>query len=62
MSFQKYRLPNTSFCKCPKSHVLAHSRTVNMLKGPKHCWDLHDSSFVSFVHYSAKIALGKSLS
>ena len=59
MSLQNYRLRNTCLCKCLKSHVSVHPRTVNMLKGVKHCFNLHDSSFMSFVHDSGKISVGK---
>ena len=42
MSFWNYRLLNTCLCKCLKSHVSLHPRTVNMLRGPKHCCNLQD--------------------
>ena len=62
MSFRNYRLRNTCFCKCLKSHVSAHPRTINMLKGPKHCCNLHDNSFISLVDHSVKFSVGKSIS
>ena len=59
MSFRNYRLQNTCFCKCLKSHVYVHSRRVNMLKRPKYCWNLHDGSFISFLNHSWKISVEK---
>ena len=38
--------------KCPKGPVLENLLTVNMLKGPKHCINLHGSIFVRFFDYS----------
>ena len=62
MSFQKYRLQNTSFCKCLKSHVLVYPKSVNMLKGPKHCQNLRDSTWIAFVYYSEKYSVEKNVS
>ena len=58
--FQAYRLQNMCFCKCLKSDVFVHLRTVNMLKGSKHCKNLYDSSWIAFVHHSGKYSVGKS--
>ena len=62
MSFPNHRPPNKCLCKSLKSHVSVHRRTVNMLKRPKHCCNLHDSSFIDFVYHFGKISVGKSLS
>ena len=62
MSFRNYRLPSTYLGKYLKRHVSVHSRTVNMLKGFKHCFNLHESSLISFVYQSGETAVGKSLS
>ena len=62
MSFRNYRLPNTCLCICLKSDVSVHPRIVNMLKGSKHWCNLHDSSFIIFVHHSEKISVGKRVS
>ena len=59
MSYRNYRLRNTCLCKCLKSHISVHPRSVNMLKGPKKGSNLHDSSFISFVYHSGKISVGK---
>ena len=55
MSFQNYRLQSTCLCKCLKSHVSVHPRKVNILKDPKRCFNLHDSSFIRFLHQSGEI-------
>ena len=34
--------------KCLKSPTTEHVRTVNMLKAPEHCLNLHSSIFVIF--------------
>ena len=61
MTFRNYRLPNTRLCKYLESHASVDPGTVNMLKDPKHCRNVHDSSFISFGHDSRKILVGKSL-
>ena len=40
--------------KSLKSLVLEHRRTVNILKCPKHCLNLHGSIFVMFLGHSEK--------
>ena len=60
MSFLNYRLQNACLCKCLKSNVFVHPRTVNMLKCPKYCCNMNDTSFISFDHYFWKIWVGKS--
>ena len=34
---------------------------VNMLKGPKHLWNLHESTFIIFLHHSEGKSFGKYL-
>ena len=43
MNFRKYRLRKTWLDKCLKSPISEHPSAVNMLKGPKHFLNLHDS-------------------
>ena len=43
--FWNYRLQKARLLKCPKSHVSEHLWTANMLKGLKHCINLHHSIF-----------------
>ena len=55
--FWNYRLQNASLLKCRKSPVSEHLWTVNMLKGPNDCLNLHGSIFVIFFdHYEKKSA------
>ena len=54
MSLRNYGLTNTCFCKDLKSYVSVQPRAINMLKGPKQCCNLHDSSLPHFF-----ITLGK---
>ena len=44
-----------------KSHISGHLRTVNLLKCPKHCCNIHHSSLITFVRHSGKISVAKSL-
>ena len=46
---QRLRLDNSL-----KSVVSEHPLTVNMLKDPKHLWNLYDSNFILFFHQSEK--------
>ena len=61
MSFQNYR-QNRLLCKCQKSYVSVHPKTVNMLKRPKHFCNMDDSSFITFVHNFRKTSVAKTLS
>ena len=52
MYLRNYRLQKAWLIKCLKSPMSEHLWTVSMLKGPKHCLNLHGSSFVKFFgHY-----------
>ena len=46
MYFRNKRLRKTWLVKCLKSPILEHFWTVNNLNGPKHCWNLHQSTFI----------------
>ena len=46
--FRNYRLQKAWLLKCLKSPASEHLWRVNMLKYPKHCWNLHCSSFAIF--------------
>ena len=61
MSFGNYKLQNTCLCKSLK-HLSVQPRTVNMLKSPKDCCNMDDSSFITFVHHSVKIYVAQTLS
>ena len=54
MYLRNYRLQKAWLLKYIKSHESEHLWTVNMLKGPKHCLNLHGSSFVIFFKHSKK--------
>ena len=45
-----YRLSITWLDKYLKSPVSEHRFSVNMLKGPKGCWNLHGGTFIIFLH------------
>ena len=38
--------PKLSSYKCVKSPVSADTSTIGMVKVPKHCWNLHHSTFI----------------
>ena len=48
MHFRNYRLSKTWLERSLKSAVSEHLSTVNMLKGPKHLWNLQESTFIFF--------------
>ena len=52
--FWNYRLEKAGLLKWRKSLVSEHLRTVNMLKGPKHCINLQGSIFLMFFDQSEK--------
>ena len=45
--------------KCLKRPVSEHFWTVNMLKGRKHCLNLHRRNFVRFSHHSERKSVQK---
>ena len=59
--FWNYRLQKAGLLKCLKSPVSEHLWTVNMLKGPKHCINLHGSIFVIFFDHSERKSARKTL-
>ena len=44
-----------------KIPVSQHSSKMNMIKGPKHCWNLQDRCFTRFFHQFAGACVVKSL-
>ena len=60
--FTEFQRRKKCLCKSLKSHGLVHPRTVNMLKGWKHCWNLEDSSFIIFFGNSERIEVQKYVS
>ena len=52
MYFRNYGLLKSRLGKCLRSPVSERPSAVNMLKSPKHCWNLNGSSFIMFsCHY-----------
>ena len=52
ISFWNYRLQKAALLKCLKSFVSEYLWTLNMLKAPKDCLDLHGSILVIFFDHS----------
>ena len=42
---RSYWLRKMMLLECPKAAVSDHHLQLNVSKGPKHCWNLHDSTF-----------------
>ena len=59
ISFWNYRLEKVRLLKCLKRPMSEHLWTVNMLKCPQHCFNLHSSIFVIFFYPSEKNQLEK---
>ena len=58
----KLRTLKTWLDKCLKSFVSEDLSTSNMINGPKHCWNLHDSTFNMFTDQCQGDWVGASLS
>ena len=54
INFRYYGLQKTWLDKCLKSPVSEHRSTVDMLKRPKHYYNLHGSTFIIFSHHSER--------
>ena len=61
MYLRNYRLSKTCLDHCLNSPVSEHNSTVNMLKGPKHLWNLSERTFIMFFHHSERNWFGKVL-
>ena len=48
MYFRNHGLRRACLSKYLISPVSEHGSPVNMLKGPKHCWNLHSTTFIMF--------------
>ena len=51
MYFRNYRLSKTWLDHSLKSAVSEHNSLVNMLKGLKHLGNLHENTFILFLHH-----------
>ena len=49
--FPKLRLPKTLSDKCLKSPVSEDPSTSNVVSVPKHCSNLHHSTFIRFIDH-----------
>ena len=57
-----YGLRKTWLDKCLNSHVSEDPSTSNMANGPKHLWNLNDSTFTTFIGHCESKSVRKSLS
>ena len=55
--FRNYGVQKTRLNKYRKSSVSENPLIVNMLKGPKHCLKLQDSTFIIFFHHFCETEL-----
>ena len=62
MCFWNYRLSKTLLDLSLRSAVSEHPSRLNMLKGPKLLWNLHESTFNIFIHHSEGKWFGKYVS
>ena len=62
MYFRSYPLLKAPLHKCLNSTVSKHPSTVNKLNGPKHLWNVHENTFITFPCHSEQKWLGKPLS
>ena len=61
-AFSKLRTPKTYSDKCLKSPVSEDALISNMVNVPKHCWNLHHSTFILFFGHWEWNCVWKSLS
>ena len=59
--FPKLRTPKTWSDKCLKSPVSEDPLTSNMVNVPKHCWNLHNTTFIRLIDHCQVNWVGKSL-
>ena len=60
--FSKSRIPKTQLDKCLKSAASDDPSTSNMVNEAKHCWNLHQRSFIIFIDHCQVSWVGKNLS
>ena len=51
MYFGNYGLPKTWLDQCPKSLVSEYPSKSNMANAPKHCSNLKDIPFTTFIYH-----------
>ena len=59
--FRNYGLRKTCLHQCQKSPVSRDLSESNMVNAPKHCWNLHGSTFTIFIDHCEGNWLAKSL-
>ena len=59
---RNYGLQKTWLDKCLKCAASEYRSAVNMLKAPKHCWTLDDSTFIKSCYHSEDYGVEKCLS
>ena len=60
--FLKLQAEKDVLDKCIKSPVSQDPSTRNILHDPKHCWNVHDSTFIIFIDHCEENWVRKSLS
>ena len=58
----KLRTPKAWLDKCLKSPVSENPSARNMVNVPKHCWNRHHSTFITFIDHCRENSVRKSLS
>ena len=62
MYWGTYRLRKAWLNKRLKISLSEDFTMSNMVNGPKHCWNLHDSTFIKYIDNCEGNSVGKSLS
>ena len=62
MYFENYGFQKTWLDNCLKSPVSENPSTSNMVRGPKHCWNLNDNTFTKLIDHGEGNWDNKSLS
>ena len=60
--FRKLQTPKTWLDKCLKGSFPEDPSTSNMTDVAKHCWNLHQSIFITFIYHCQVTWVGKSFS
>ena len=60
--FPKLRTLKALLHKCLKNLVSEDASSSKMTNVPRHCWNLHDSTFIRFIGHWSEICVRKSLS
>ena len=59
--FWTYGLEKIWLDNCLKSPISEDPSTSNMVKRPKHCWNLNGSTFTKFIHHCESNSIWKTL-